>query len=569
MTRLRRLANRLEGFLRRVGSEAWAELRDLRRPRAKKTSALGHARPLPPGIRTPTRTANDLRIAVQVHVFYPNLAAELLDACLNVPGQVTILVSAVTQEGAEAAKAWARARKFERLQVRIAPNRGRDVSGFTTTFGRDLLAGYDLFCHLHTKKSLYTGSEQNGWRRHNVDRLLGTRRQAKYVVDLFVRHPEIGLVAPAPYPSIPYWAFTWLSNRSSGEQLVQKLGLSTTWHGYIDYPLGCMFWARPEALAQLLDGRISYDDFPPEKGQTDGTLAHAVERVLALLARANGYHWIEVSTARDSAWLDSGDKNLWQYRERVKYGTLIGAIDRAKVVSFDVFDTLLTRITPDPDDVFRLVEARLDASSGRPTQFAALRKDAEHRLRRRSTRDVSCDQIYAEMSRTDLPSELVAEARAVEMAVEMSVLRPRERMMDAFRHAVRTGKRVVLTSDIYLTRERLESLLHAKGVRGYHELYVSSDVGVRKDTGAMWEHLTKAEDAKSDGFLHVGDNEHSDVQLPVDRGIKTFHVLSPRNLFALGALAGSLAPRLEREPTVPASLGPVIATLFNDPFEGR
>ena len=565
MTRLGRIAKGVEGLVRR----AISDLRDRRRSTKKKAPPLGRARPLGPPTAAPGRSATDLRIAVQVHVFYPDLAAELLDAAANVPGRPKILASAVTNEGVEAVKAWARETGFDRVDVRLAPNRGRNVSAFTTTFGRELLEGFDLFCHLHTKKSLYTGSEQRGWRQHNVERLIGSRKQAKYVVDLFLDHPEIGLVAPTPYPDIPYWAFTWLSNRSSGERAMEKLGLSTSWHGYVDYPLGCMFWARPGALRQLLDGRFSYDDFPAEAGQTDGTLAHAIERVPALLARANGYHWIEVGPSRDAAWLDWGEKNLWQYRDHTSYASLIAAIDRAQTISFDVFDTLLTRITPDPDDVFRLVEKQLDASAGRATRFMALRKEAEHRARKKSPRDPDCDRIYGEISKGDLSPQLVEEARRIELEVESAVLRPRARVMDAYRHAVNAGKRVILTSDFYLGRAKLESLLEEKGVRGHHAMYLSCDVGVRKDTGALWELLIDKEQAKTERFLHIGDNEHSDVQMPSDRGIRTFHVLSPRNLFALGALAGKIATRLEAEPAVPASLGPVIATLYEDPFEGR
>ena len=55
-----------------------------------------------------------------------------------------------------------------------------------------------------------------------------------------------------------------------------------------------MYWFRMDALSQLLDDDfVSLDEFELEAGQLNGTLAHAVERIIGLLPIHNRF---EVNT---------------------------------------------------------------------------------------------------------------------------------------------------------------------------------------------------------------------------------------------------------------------------------
>ena len=53
-----------------------------------------------------------------------------------------------------------------------------------------------------------------------------------------------------------------------------------------DFPAGSMYWFAPKAVAQLAS--IPDELFDIERGLTDGAVAHAVERIISVLVRANG-----------------------------------------------------------------------------------------------------------------------------------------------------------------------------------------------------------------------------------------------------------------------------------------
>jgi lipopolysaccharide biosynthesis protein len=50
-----------------------------------------------------------------------------------------------------------------------------------------------------------------------------------------------------------------------------------------------MFWFRPNALSTLMNFGFSMEEFSEESGQTDGTLAHAIERSFLFVVEHNGY----------------------------------------------------------------------------------------------------------------------------------------------------------------------------------------------------------------------------------------------------------------------------------------
>ncbi|ASY47156.1 hypothetical protein CJD35_22090 (plasmid) [Sphingobium xenophagum] len=68
------------------------------------------------------------------------------------------------------------------------------------------------------------------------------------------------------------------------------------------------------------------------------------------------------------------------------------------------------------------------------------------------------------------------------------------------------------------------------GIAGWDRFYLSSEVGLRKDSGKLYEHILAMEGVKPHQMVMIGDNERSDFQIPANMGIRTIHLLKPVNI---------------------------------------
>lgn len=508
------------------------------------------------------------KIAIHIHLYYTDLLEEFCKYLSNMPYHFDVLISITSNDGdkkGKIKKAILAVPMVNQCIIRILPNRGRDVAPFFVGFG-DLIGKYEFIAHIHTKKSLYTGCEQVEWRDYLLDQLLGNKANIMKIFWEFKNHSRLGLIYPRPSMNIPYVAFTWLSNKNIGLSLLRKLGIGFPRTTYFDYSAGTMFWARTTAIKKLYSGVLQLDDFPLEKGQTDGTVAHAIERIMCMVVNSENMDYYETDFSTNSYTVNYGSKNLWQY-----YSKCIldkdSVFSSPMIISFDVFDTLIMRNIAQPDFVNDILEIILKDSYGININFKKMRLLAEQSLRAKikENEDITLSQIYDEFSKiTGLSMEVCNKIKNLEVQKESELCVPRKDMVDWFNYAKKMNKDVILVSDMYLEKKDVEILLQKCGISGYKKLFVSSQTFLRKDTKQIWKYFY--EHHLNDKMIHIGDNERSDWQIPTDMKFNAYHVMSAINLFQNCKFGYSFFQNYSLNVFSAALLGPVLSKRFNSPF---
>jgi len=235
--------------------------------------------------------------------------------------------------------------------------------------------------------------------------------------------------------------------------------------------------------------------------------------------------------------------NNWKIDE-TWLNALLSKSKAYEVISFDIFDTALTRIFDSPVDVFAAVESKLlKAGFVQAAGFAGLREIAEQNARSkqflsRNAEDVSLDEIYAELPSLTTGFQEWDEAKRLELETEREALLAVPDILELIRQLNIMGKKVVFVSDMYLPSAFLADVLRYRGYDGWVELIVSNEVNATKSTGNIWPVLKRLYPGS---ILHIGDDEWSDVQSPNRHGIDSAAFVRTRTE---RRIAGALRPEI-------------------------
>ena len=227
------------------------------------------------------------KIAVQCHIFYPELAEEIVQNVNKIPYPYDLFISTNTEEKKRLLEdVFRKNSTANAVAVDIYDNKGRDVAPFLFQIG-ECYDKYRYICHIHSKKTS-NAEYGDGWREYLYKHLFGTSKNLEAIFNLFEEDKTIGLIYPDTYPVLKTQE-EWGGNRSGCESLLERLGISCMLNHEIEFPVGNMFWMRASAVKDILGYCWRSEDFPKEEGQVNLTISHQIERLWKVVAEAKGY----------------------------------------------------------------------------------------------------------------------------------------------------------------------------------------------------------------------------------------------------------------------------------------
>ena len=232
-----------------------------------------------------TDLPDNQRVALHVHVYYPELFPEIMTrlSCNRICPD--LFVSITDEKARESVVSELKNYKGQVADIQLLPNRGRDIGPFFTAFGQRMVANYDFIGHIHTKKSADVKDATVGqsWYRFLLGNLLGSESvaMADCILANMKSDTSIGMVFPDD-PNI----LGWSDNRAFANPLAIRIGLENLPDNFV-FPVGTMFWAKSSALLPLMNLKLDWDDYPDEPLPYDGSSLHAIERLLSLSVSAN------------------------------------------------------------------------------------------------------------------------------------------------------------------------------------------------------------------------------------------------------------------------------------------
>jgi len=211
--------------------------------------------------------------------------------------------------------------------------------------------------------------------------------------------------------------------------------------------------------------------------------------------------------------------------------------ENIKVVSFDIFETLVFRKIAKPIDIFKnvgknsFVKQIFSDSKAFSNYRIAAEKNA--RANKKNSQDVTLEEIYSYLPINKEIQKIILEIEIDEEVKQIYV----NKQIDKFiALAKKYKKRVFLISDMYLLKKHIQKIVidKLKSRDLIDEIYISCEERVTKYTSNLYIKIKEKEKFEFNEQLHIGDNIRSDIMIAKSLGINTLHYnLSKQSLEAL------------------------------------
>lgn len=248
-----------------------------------------------PSSNEPCRISD--KTAIQFHIYYTELLSEIHSFIKDISIPYDLYISTDTEEKKSEIESFFSANKVnaEKIIVQTFVNIGRDVYPFLAQM-HPVHKEYEFIAHLHTKRTLYSKIGDQ-WRRHLYSNILGNGTYFGNAVAILKNDGNLGMLAPRTFRKIRKFYFHNYFHeyfKSTIPEFLYSIGIdfkSLPEKNFYDYSAGTMFIAKTKAVRQIFEKEFSPDDFADDKGQTNYTAAHIVERIWSYIMKSNGYEY--------------------------------------------------------------------------------------------------------------------------------------------------------------------------------------------------------------------------------------------------------------------------------------
>ncbi|MCZ6105400.1 HAD-IA family hydrolase [Campylobacter ureolyticus] len=194
------------------------------------------------------------------------------------------------------------------------------------------------------------------------------------------------------------------------------------------------------------------------------------------------------------------------------------------IISFDIFDTLLKRDVRLPTDVFLLMVKEMEKENiySVPKNFVKDRVIAEKLVRKKSiNEEITFNEIYENFP-TEYDKNILEYIKKIELNIEKNVLTKNLEVYDIYKKCIKKNKKIIITSDMYLSINFIKEILKINGIFKYEKIYLSSDIKKTKRSGNLFKYILKDLDVQPNEILHIGDNKYSDYLAPKKLGFNAY-----------------------------------------------
>jgi lipopolysaccharide biosynthesis protein len=122
--------------------------------------------------------------------------------------------------------------------------------------------------------------------------------QVRKALGILQEDERFALYYPTAERVLSTRGYSWTSNGVFAKQMLARLGVPWI-DGRFPYPAGAMFIANPWLTGMLRKLDLSPDDFPKEPFPVDGSIAHALERIIGYVPHYLGLKHLTLSMEGD------------------------------------------------------------------------------------------------------------------------------------------------------------------------------------------------------------------------------------------------------------------------------